>query len=106
MLLSAGGLEVEREAALAGVDVQEDAAPLRVRLVVREGTDAAHRVAAVRALDLDHVRAVVGVELRRVGPGGALREIEDANPLEGQSVRPAFGVRHRRFRLPTGAARG
>ena len=71
-------------------------APLRVRLVVREGADATQRIAAVGALDLDHVRAVVGVELRGVGSGDALRQIDDADALEGRSLNLVFGVRHRR----------
>ena len=63
--------EVERAAALAAVDRQ-----VVGRLPAREGRPPGARlVAALGALDLDHVRAEVGEHHRAVGPGEHAREV-------------------------------
>ena len=90
------GLEVEREAALPGVEVEEEPAALGMRLVVGEGAGAPRGVAAVGPLDLDHVGAVVAEQLGAVRAGDPLREVEDAQTVEGArahrcSFRPRLG---------------
>jgi hypothetical protein len=75
-------LEVEHDRALVTVELQIDGAHPRIahRLA------AAHHV-AVRRLDLDHVGAVVGQNLRRVRSHDDGREVDDAQALQGQHGR-------------------
>ena len=80
--LRAGGIgHVEDAGALVGVEVEKEAGALVVRLVAGEGTEAAEGVALGR-LDLEHVGAVVGEQLGRVGTGDLTGEIEDADSSE------------------------
>ncbi|MYE32798.1 MAG: hypothetical protein F4X80_09155 [Chloroflexi bacterium] len=88
------GGEVGGHAALVGVEVEEEAAALRVRLAVAERAHAAGVVPFGR-FDLDHVGAEVGEELAAVRAGHPLREFDDAEIVE-------CGVRHRS--LPPGYA--
>ena len=71
-------LQVEHEAALVAVELQIERAHVRA-LCRRAG--AAHQVAA-SGLDLDHVGAVVGEDLRRERAGDHRRGVDDAQPLE------------------------
>ena len=73
--------EVEAEALLAPVGVLEqhvDAAAERHGAARRE---AAHGVAALDVLDLDHLGAPVGEQRRRRGHEGVLGHLEDADAL-------------------------
>jgi hypothetical protein len=66
--------QVEHQAALAAVHVDEDAAH------ARRGADGdVARVVAARRLDLDHVGAHIGHDLRRIGAEHHAREIDDAD---------------------------
>ena len=87
-----GGLEVEGDAALVGVQMQEEAAFLRVRHIVREGAHAPGEVAAVRPLHLDYVCAVVGQHLCAVRPGYVPGQVQDAH----------VGKRHVRHKATSG----
>ena len=77
-----GGLEVERDASLAGVEFQEHTAAVAVRDVTGERPHPARHVAAVGVLDLEDVGAVVGEQLGGVRPGDGLREVEDADAFQ------------------------
>ena len=76
-------LEVQGNALLARVEMQEEAALVVVRDVTRERAEAAG-VVALRRLYLDDVRAEVSEQLRAVWAGDPLREIDDANAFEGE----------------------
>ncbi len=73
---------VEGDAALVRVEEEEQAALLRVGLVVRERSPAAGGVAASRRLDLDDVRTVVREELRAVGRRHHLPQLDDPDPVQ------------------------
>src|SRR5690606_28251493 len=75
-------LQVQREAALAGVAVGEVAAAVDALDLVLEGRSDAKAVEPLAALDLDHVGAGIGQHLRCEGTGTDPGEIGDANPLE------------------------
>ena len=76
------GVEVQRNAALPRVEVQEHPAGLDVGLVARERAEAPRSVAATGALDLGDLGAVVRKQLCCVRSRDPLREVEDARPLE------------------------
>ena len=86
----AGCVEVERDAALVRVQVEEEAAALGVRHAARERT--ALRASDRRAgrLDLDDVGAEVGEQLGGVGGADAAADLEDAEAVEraGHGSRP------------------
>ena len=65
------GVDVEGDALLVAVEVDEEAGLFGVGDVAGEGAEAA-RVVARRRLDLDDLRAEVGEQLRAVRPGDAL----------------------------------
>ena len=77
-LPSALRLEVERDAALVGVEVEEEQAVIGVVGVVVEGRHTSCGIASVGTLHLHHVRPEVGQELGTVGPGDMMRKIEDS----------------------------
>ena len=69
------GLEVERQAALVGVEEQEEQA-VAALLVAQVG---ARDVAALGLLELDHVGAEKAQDLRARGPRLVVRHVDDAN---------------------------
>ena len=82
-----GTIEVQPRALLAAVEVDEEAALLRPRFVVREGAVQAQLVAVGR-LDLDHLGAEVAQQLAAVGELLALADLDDADALERVRHRP------------------
>ena len=80
---SGGGLEVEGDAALVGVEEEVQSAQFAVGLVGGEGAAAADWVAAGGRLDFYQVCAEVGEQLAGVGGGDAAAVFEDAEALEG-----------------------
>ena len=76
-----GLFQVQRDDLLAAVHVQVDGAHPRFAMLA----DAPHAVPG-RGLDLDHVGAKVGQDLRGIGTEDHRRQIHDLQPLEG-SVR-------------------
>ena len=68
-ILAGGVMRIEGYALLAGVQVEIQAAALRVGDVVGERAAAAGRVAAGRRFGLDDLRAQGGQELAAVGAG-------------------------------------
>jgi hypothetical protein len=78
-------LQVEHQALLAAVDAEERAAfgGKRRRILAQ--------VIALRRLDLDDLRALVGQQRAAIGRGDVAREVEDANAREG----PRAGYRLR-----------
>jgi hypothetical protein len=70
------GLEVEGDAALARIQVEEQAAALGVRAVARKRAAPPRRVAASGGLDLDDVGAEIRQQLRAVGGGDQLAHLE------------------------------
>ena len=77
---SGGGLQVERNALLASVQVGEQQAAFGVRLVFRERRQTAGGITA-GPLDLDDVRAEVGEELGAVRARDVVGKVEDARAL-------------------------
>ena len=75
--------EVEGDALLAGVQVREEQALLRVGLVVVERGHPASRVPREGPLDLDDVGAEVREKLGAVGPRDVVREVQDFDAVEG-----------------------
>src|SRR5215470_10173821 len=73
----AGPLEIEGDAALVGVDGEE-----AWRHALPERRAPAPRIIALGPLDLDHVRAHVGEDLRGDGSGQILRDLDDGDALE------------------------
>ena len=69
------GLQVEGDAALVGVKVQEKPAPLQVRVVFGKGTQPAGAVASAEPLDLHDVGAIVCQKLGAVGPRYVVGEV-------------------------------
>ena len=90
-----GGGEVEGQAALAAVRVLEQCVDVAGDRHHARGGQAAHGVAALDRLDLDHVGAPVGQERRGRRHEGVLGHFEDADALhhcghrKPPSVRPA-----------------
>ena len=84
-----GPLQVEREAALAGVELAEVGA-----LAVAQRRALAHVVAFGR-LDLQDLGAHVGAQPRAVGAGQHDREVEHPEAGERVAARGAGGRRHR-----------
>ena len=74
-------VEPERDAALVGVQVQEAERSFQVGFVVEEGGLATGAV-SLRWLHLQHARAVVSEQLRRVGTGNARGEVQDPHAIE------------------------
>ena len=73
---AAGGyLQIERDAPLVGVEVEEETALFVVGVVFVEGPETPGRVSAIGSFDLDDVCAVVGHELGAVGPGDVLGKV-------------------------------
>ena len=70
-------LEVQGDSPLVGVQKKECAALLRMGCVFGEGAQCAGVVSDARALDFDHVGAVVAQELGAVRSGYALSEVYD-----------------------------
>ena len=64
-----GAIKVQGHAAFARVQVQEEAAPLGMRLVAGEGAAPSRRVAGWRLLDLHDVGAHVSEQLPAIGAG-------------------------------------
>ena len=76
--LARGGVaEIEREAALAGVDRPEPGRRLRAGHAAVKRRQEAHQVGTLHRLDLDHRRAVVGEHARGPGAGHDPGEVED-----------------------------
>ena len=100
-------LEVEGDAALPGVQVQEEAALLDMWLAVGEGAGAARPVAPVAALDLDHVGAVLREQARGVRPRDVVGEVEDGDAFKGcldHGALPAAGSDAPSYRPARGSA--
>ena len=95
-------LEVERDPALVPVDGGEDGAHARAP---RARAPLAEVVAALRALDLDHVRPQVGEQHRAVRAGDHAREIEDTDPREHARGSVAGGRRAHAVTPATGSPR-
>ena len=95
--------QVDRHAALAAVHGEEVGG-----LAARERrAPGARLVAALRALDLDHVGAEVGEHHAGVGPGEHAREVEHAHAAERRVFRELSIARHPdRGRRRRGRARG
>ena len=93
--VGAGGEAEERGGALRAAEVEGDGAlvPLhgveRAGLLARDRREPAQPVAAVARLDLHDVRAEVGEDHRREGPGEEAAEVEDADAGERQHGRSA-----------------
>jgi hypothetical protein len=86
-------LQVEHDAPLAGVGLQEERAG-----AAAAGSGPAQDVALGR-LDLDHVRAHVGQDRRGVGPHDHRGQVEDADSIEGtHGQAPAIRTRRETFR--------
>src|SRR5690349_6219109 len=90
--LALGALHVHREAFLVAVEHREKA---RARMLQ------AARVVALERLDLDHLGTEVGEHQAARGPHHHVRELDDADALQGQALhaarlkpfgRPASGV--------------
>ena len=90
--LASRALQVEGHAALVGVEVQEEAALLRMRNVVREWAHAPGDVAAVGPLHLDDVGSVVGQHLGAEWTGDVPSQVQDAH----------IGKRHVRHQATSG----
>src|SRR6185295_4922942 len=73
--------EVEDDAALVGVQVQEEPAALGIGGAARKRSAPPCPVAAGR-LELDYVRAEIGAELRRVRGRDAVAALEHAHSRE------------------------
>ena len=69
-------VNIEDDAAFAGVEIEEEGARLGVGTVAGEGSGAAGLV-ALRRLDLDNVGPELSELFRAEGAGGPLREVED-----------------------------
>ena len=69
--------QVQRHAALVAVEALEVWVPS-----VRVGPQRSHAVAAVRIFDLDHLRAQVREQQRRVGARQQARQVENANAVK------------------------
>ena len=80
-----GAFEVEHDAALVGVEEEEDGGALGAGLVLVERGLHPRRIAA-RRLDLDHVRAVVAEQASREGSGLALRKVDHGHIVERHHV--------------------
>ena len=78
---AAGGTEVQRDAALAGVEEKEEAAVFRIREVAAERTAPAGNVAGWR-LDLDYVGAEVGQYPGGKGRGHSFAAFDDRDPRQ------------------------
>ena len=74
--------EVERDPALVGVQVEEEAALLRVRRAARKRPPLARAVAGDERLDLHHVGAEVGEQLGCIRGAHQLADLEDAEAVE------------------------
>ena len=80
-----GGVGGVKDAgALVRVQVEEEAGALGMRFIAGEGAEAAEGT-AVGGFELEHVGAVVGEELGRIGAGDLAGEIEDADSGERSS---------------------
>ena len=89
--LAAIACVIERDAPLVGVEVEEEPACFAIRLAAWKRPTRSRGIARGR-LDLDHVGAEVGHELRAVGGGNHLTELENAETFEslhGRSSLPA-----------------
>src|SRR6516162_1666313 len=75
-----GILQVEREAALAGIELAE----IRAVAVAKRRTQP--HVIAFRRLDLDDIRADIGEQPRAIRTGQHDREIEHADALERRGL--------------------
>ena len=75
-------LEVERDALLARVQVEEETALVVVWHIVRERPQPPG-IVALRRLDLNDLSAEVCQELRAIRARNPLREIDDADAFEG-----------------------
>ena len=75
--------EIERDALLVGIEVQEEPALFWMRHIIWKGAEPSARVAPVRALDFDHARPIVGQELGTVGASNVMRQIEHQHIVEG-----------------------
>ena len=75
--------EIKRDTLLVGIEVQEEPTLFRMRHVIWKGTKPAAWVAAVRAFDLDHTRAIIGQKLGAVGTSNIVRQIEHQDIVEG-----------------------
>ena len=75
------GLEVQHDASLVGVQEQEGAGALRMRLVVGERRQLPRRIAA-GSLDLDHVGAVVGKDAGAERSRAGVGEVDHAHVVE------------------------
>ena len=71
-----GRLQVEGNSLLVGVQVEKEAALLRVGMVSVEGTQPPRTVSLAGLLDLDDLRPVVGEELRAVRAGHVVGEVQ------------------------------
>jgi hypothetical protein len=86
-------LEVERDAALAGVEVQERGAGFGLRRAVREGPLPPQRVADTGALHFHDVGAEVAEQLGAVGTTDAGGQLEHPFARERAGARPVRGTR-------------
>src|SRR5665213_2567536 len=83
------GFQVDAQALLAAVDRLEIAGIAVLGIGLVEGTGVARQVAAVQALDLDHLGAQVGEVLGAEGPGQRLGEVQDLQAGQGPGHRSA-----------------
>ena len=99
-----GRLQVQGHRPFAGVQEQEQPAPLEAGLMLVERRDVSRGVARLWALHLHHVRSVVGQQPGRERPGCVPRQVQDADAGEWQwlCTRHAGPV----FPLPPGGSAG
>lgn len=99
--LSIGGsLQVQDDAAFAGVQVQEHAAAFRIGHAVGERAQVPRGIAEGR-LNFDDIRAKVAQQPRGIRPGDALRKVEHAQPGKQHVQAVSAGPAH----LQRGSAR-
>jgi len=80
-VFAGGGMQVQGDPLLAGVEIQEQAAAFGVGLIVEERGQVPRRV-TFRRLDLYHLGAEVGQQLGAVGAGYQLAQLDDLDPAE------------------------
>ena len=89
-------LQIQRDAALAGIEHEEEAAALRAGLVFEERRQRPGGVAVPRLLYLDDVGSVVREQAGAEWPGRIPREVDDTHIVERHHTdhrRPSFARR-------------
>ena len=106
-VLAQPGLQVQGDAALTGIEIEEEEALFRFRLVVVEGGHPAGRV-SLRPLHLGDLGAKIGQQLGAIWPGNVVGKVQHLHPFQ-RSCRqlalhslPDFRLPPQRVRLPAG----